>query len=182
VITPEHWDQSFGKVREIRPQQYELLKAPAPGDWLRCKELVMPSWADVKTNAEEARAMGPDHSYDLAGIVFGAVEFYQKVKKGSDWDYKKYSEDFESFGNYNFGRTAASFGWDREFAHRMAGLFQERSRPEWGSPFRGAPYGDDPCDYYWIDKGYDDFRDSTLRSSEPRTDSSYGQRDTRTLA
>ena len=78
----------------------------------------------------------------------------------------------------NFGVVAKAFGYSQEFAKRCAGLYQiweGNSKKEWRSnislitvyranqfgyvssvsyPTMGPPYGDDPRDQYWIDKGY----------------------------
>jgi hypothetical protein len=85
--------------------------------------------------------------------------FYKYVNGEGDWDFKKFSkDDFEAFGNWHYGLVGRAFGWPRGVLSRMAGWAQVRdktSRPEWGSPLGGPPYGDDPVDQQNIESGTD---------------------------
>jgi hypothetical protein len=84
--------------------------------------------------------------------------FYDQVKNGAPWDYKQQGAQYENFGNFNYGMTAAAAGIPEDVALRAAGWEQERagtSRDEWGNPTDlGGSYGDDPADQQQIRDGY----------------------------
>ena len=84
--------------------------------------------------------------------------FYDQVKNGAPWDYKQQGAQYENFGNFNYGMTAAAAGIPEQVALRAAGWAQERagtSRDEWGNPTDlGGSYGDDPADQQQIRDGY----------------------------
>jgi hypothetical protein len=100
---------------------------------------------------------------------YNPLWFRNQVKKGGPWDYKQQGNQFEPFGNFNYGATGRANGYlfDAQFLLRMAGAAQisdGTSRPEWGDPamsplgvpyrHRGTPpYGDDPEDQRWIQLG-----------------------------
>lgn len=89
------------------------------------------------------------------GISMNIVEFYQAVRNKGRWDYKQQGAEYQDFGNFNYGATgqAAGFG---PILLPAAGWAQTRagtSKPEWGSPFGKAPYGDDPADQAMIRAG-----------------------------
>jgi hypothetical protein len=82
--------------------------------------------------------------------------FYNQVRNHGPWDYKQRGKQYQDFGNFNYGATAASFGFPAEVARRMAGYAQRRantSNPAWGGPLGAAPYGDDPHDQAMINAG-----------------------------
>jgi len=78
------------------------------------------------------------------------------VRPGGAQDYKT-GGDFEEFGNFNYGATGRAVGLSPETLLRGAGAAQimvERGYdPGFGTPLGGPPYGDDPRDQYWIQRG-----------------------------
>jgi type VI secretion system secreted protein VgrG len=91
--------------------------------------------------------------------------FRDMVNNNGPWDYKRRRKDWEDFGNYNFGATGAATGlFTLETLLREAGRKQcenNTSRPEWGNPDSGPPYGDEPIDQYWIRQGWNDYMRGT---------------------
>ncbi|MFN7609956.1 MAG: polymorphic toxin type 44 domain-containing protein, partial [bacterium] len=68
---------------------------------------------------------------------------------------------YEDFGNFNFGATAAAMGLTLAQAQMGAGWAQRRagtSAPEFGSPWGGPPYGDAPEDQRQIELGHRYYR------------------------
>jgi RHS repeat-associated protein len=96
-------------------------------------------------------------------------------KSGSKFQFKGKEMSGEDLGNFHFGAVAKAFGFDEEYALKMAGLAQRlfsKSKDEWKnykeykttSPTTGAtftsrewlwPYGDDPRDQIWIQYGFE---------------------------
>ena len=93
--------------------------------------------------------------------------FYYEVRSKGPWDYKlrsvrdkqgKILTSYEDFGNFNYGATGAALGLDLEVLLKAAGgyqVYEKHSRPEWGNPLSGPPYGDDPKDQAQIRAGYE---------------------------
>lgn len=79
--------------------------------------------------------------------------FRNQVKSGGPWDYKQQHPIYERFGNFNYGATGKAWGFPDQVLLRAAGSVQENRLEEWGSPFGGPPYGDDPVDQYYIHLG-----------------------------
>ena len=82
--------------------------------------------------------------------------FYKQVRNRGPWDYKQRSASYEAFGNFNYGATGTAAGIPASRLLRAAGMAQiaaGTSRPEFGSWWQDAPYGDDPNDQYWINQG-----------------------------
>ncbi|ORJ52107.1 type IV secretion protein Rhs [Kluyvera intermedia] len=82
--------------------------------------------------------------------------FYQKVRNKGPWDYKQFDPYWAAFGNFIFGATGYAAGIPAEILLMGTGWAQSRartSRPEWGTWYKDAPYGDDPQDQYWIKEG-----------------------------
>ena len=107
-----------------------------------------PPGAYVDKNMAEARK----HFYD----PFRLNWFKKMVQNKGPWDYKQQGRQYQDFGNFNYGATGNSAGIFSEILLRAAGHAQQKagtSRPEWGSPFGGPPYGDDPADQEMIKKG-----------------------------
>ena len=101
----------------------------------------------------------------------GSSWFYEKVRNGGDWDYKKHGSRYQSFGNFNYGASGAAFGFSEDTLLRMAGWAQVKagtSRSDWGeAPSKWeayfgvggrAPFGDDPIDRKWILHGIEYYR------------------------
>ena len=123
-----------------------------------------PPRADVDANTEEARSQW----WNPLSILW----FRDQVRNKGPWDYKQQGDEYQNFGNFNYGATGAALGLSRDLLLREAGRAQQAagtSRPEWGNPgvriplpipfynYGGVPpYGDDPVnDVPWINRGYD---------------------------
>lgn len=132
----------------------------------------LPPGADLAANVEKAKKM------------YNPLTFYNHVKTGGEWDYKKAGEEYEPGGNFNFGVVAKAYGLPEWVAKVGAGAYQIASRtsnPEFGGPsplfkskynpdldmyedttpflykYSGVikrPHGDDPMDQYEIEKGF----------------------------
>jgi type VI secretion system secreted protein VgrG len=113
-----------------------------------------PPGADVNTNIRDAARQ------------YNPAWFFRQVRNKGPWDYKQQGKGreiggnynpYEAFGNFNYGATAAAFGFPDQVVLRLAGFAQWRagtSLPEYGSPFGlFPPYGDDPLDQHWIQAG-----------------------------
>lgn len=90
------------------------------------------------------------------GSAFLYSWFYKQVRNRGPWDYKQLSSRNEAFGNFNYGAAGTAAGIPSSRLLRAAGMAQTAagtSRPEFGSWWRDAPYGDDPNDQYWIKQG-----------------------------
>jgi hypothetical protein len=83
--------------------------------------------------------------------------FYDQVRNGGPWDFKQQGKPYEDAGNYHYGYMAACSGIPLSVALRAAGWAQRRlgtSKPQWGAPWTGPPYGDDPADQIQIEGGF----------------------------
>lgn len=123
----------------------------------------IPVGADVDENIRAAEVAG-NFSPRTGGQGF--FWFYNQVRNGGPWDYKRTSSWYEDFGNFNYGATGSAFGYSEATLLRAAGWAQSRagtSSINWGKPtsavgaFFGSggspPFGDDPKDQYWIKEG-----------------------------
>jgi len=104
-----------------------------------------PTGVDIDKNIEDASKMSRS-------------KFYHQVRNMGVWDYKQLGEQYQDFGNFNYGATGRSAGFPRGLLLRMAGWAQLEagtSKPEWGNPWGREPYGDDPSDQDMIIQGMD---------------------------
>jgi hypothetical protein len=101
--------------------------------------------------------------------------FRDMVKSFGPWDFKndpkyKHWPRVEEFGNYHYGYMGAALGLPLLVLENEAGRAQTQDprtppgywpghpspHPWW--PWGGEwPYGDDPRDQYWIERGYRDY-------------------------
>ena len=83
--------------------------------------------------------------------------FRDQVRSGGPWDYKKNGHpEMEHVGNFNYGATGSALGVPGNILERMAGYYQWHSgtrESENGYFWWKEPYGDDPIDQYYINKG-----------------------------
>lgn len=92
------------------------------------------------------------------GRIVGPIDyhwFYEQVRNRGPWDFKQRG-DFEEFGNFHYGAVGYAGGIPESILLRGAGCAQMRagtSLPEWSSCWSEPPYGDDPRDQYWIERG-----------------------------
>lgn len=78
-------------------------------------------------------------------------------------DYKRQGQQYEPFGNFNYGATGRALGIPGDVLLRAAGAVQvikegvtgQPAGP--GSPFGSAPYGDYPRDQFYIRQGIEYF-------------------------
>lgn len=112
---------------------------------------IAPPKADVLFNMHKAKGR--------SGSVPGPSDylwFYNQVRNGGPWDYKQKGQQFEAFGNFNYGATGWAMGIPEQILLRAAGWAQLRAgtaEEAWGDWSEDAPYGDDPSDQAWIKKG-----------------------------
>jgi RHS repeat-associated protein len=107
----------------------------------------IPPNVDICDDIEEAKKLG-------------SVGFYDKVKSGGDWDFKKDGKQYEDYGNYHYGVVGRAAGWAAGTLQRAAGAYQIYSgRSPSGSswPLGDPPYGDDFIDHAWINQGMKDY-------------------------
>lgn len=92
-----------------------------------------------------------------ASYILSLVAFKGLVENNGVWDYKRQGSQYEDFGNFNFGATAAAMGIPQWVALNGAGIYQQTrgaAAAGQGTPLVKAPYGDDPKDAEMIKKGY----------------------------
>ncbi|HWA11770.1 MAG TPA: RHS repeat-associated core domain-containing protein [Burkholderiales bacterium] len=86
---------------------------------------------------------------------------YSQVQNKGPWDYKQQGSQYQDFGNFNYGATAAASNIPASIIYRGAGWAQgaaNTSSPQWGTWWGSYPYGDDPADQYWIAQGIQYYR------------------------
>ena len=107
----------------------------------------------IANNMREARNHGMSRNMATPSTYYW---FYQKVRNGGPWDYKKFDPYFAAFGNFNFGAAGTAAGIPANILLMGAGWAQGRagtSKPEWGKWYEKPPYGDDPTDKRNIREG-----------------------------
>ena len=103
-----------------------------------------PSCANLDSNINQAL-----HS-------FNPFWFYNQVRNHGPWDYMQQGFQYDEFGNFNYGATGTAFGFPSGVLLRMAGWAQIQagtSLTQWGKPWGGPPYGDDPPGQEQIKQG-----------------------------
>ncbi len=131
---------------------YGGLIATGHGPNCDCSKLPVPNHpecANINNNIAQAR-----QHYDPNW-------FYNQVRNHGPWDYKQHGSQYQDFGNFNYGATGAAFGFPDQILLRMAGWAQTQagtSLPQWGGPWGGPPYGDDPADQILINQGIEYFK------------------------
>jgi hypothetical protein len=102
----------------------------------------------------------PPHAVAATDITRRLDYFYYQVRNKAPWDYKQLGPAFQPAGNFNFGATGASLGIPDQVLYRGAAAAQivaGTSQPQFGNPLWVSPYGDDPLDQVWIQRGIDYF-------------------------
>ena len=110
----------------------------------------------VSIDANMREAHNQKSFFSRGGTSFLFSWFYTKVRNGGAWDYKQKGRAYEAFGNFNYGASGTAAGISADVLLRGAGWAQARAgtgKPEYGSWWLDAPYGDDPRDQQWIKKG-----------------------------
>jgi hypothetical protein len=93
--------------------------------------------------------------------------YYDQVKTGGPMDYKnqptfKAHEEYDAFGQFNFGAIGAALSLPEQFIKEGAGVasftsFLRRGKlppSNFGLPWSGPPYGDQPWAQPQISAGY----------------------------
>lgn len=112
-------------------------------------------FALVARNIREAKRNGMPRNMATPRVYYW---FYQMVRNGGPWDYKRYNRAWANFGNFNYGATGIAAGIPPNILLMGGGFAQGRagtSRKEWGHWYEKPPYGDDPTDQFWIQQGID---------------------------
>jgi len=118
------------------------------------KPPLAPPGVNVNNNIDIAK----DYSW---GNPFASLAFYVIVRSNGVWDYKRQGSQYEDFGNFNFGATAAAMDFPYYIAQNGAGIYQQlrgAAAAGQGFPVVKWPYGDDPTDAKQIQAGYDYFK------------------------
>jgi hypothetical protein len=112
-----------------------------------------PDDADVDANKREAGDMWPN-----------PFAFRDAVRNRGRWDYKQRASQYENLGNFNYGAAGTAWGFSADTLKSQAGRAQMAagtSKREW-QKYGGRnnsrmlpPYGDDPVDQEWIQRGID---------------------------
>jgi hypothetical protein len=95
--------------------------------------------------------LNPDHAAFM-------IWFYYKVRNHGPWDYKQLHKDYENFGNFHYGAVGQAGQLPDQILLRAAGFAQRVAKtqdPEvdWGHWLWREPYGDDPRDVIWVNRG-----------------------------
>jgi RHS repeat-associated protein len=108
---------------------------------------------------------GVDYADNMDRARHNPFWFRDQVKNKGPMDYKQRGSVYQDFGNFNYGAVGAAVGFPNSILLREAGRAQKAagtSRPNWGDPGSRAnpiggtpPYGDDPEDQAWIQRGVD---------------------------
>jgi RHS repeat-associated protein len=148
----------------------------APGDtWVECPKA--PPGVSLYANMKTAESLGfrhppvahgDDNDSGFGALVASEVWFYNQVRLGGPWDFKHgpwpNRDDYEDFGNFNYGAAGSAFGYDGWTLQNEAGIAQQKD-PGSRSVGRGVPgnrfkpgsgvppYGDEPKDNQWIKNG-----------------------------
>ena len=137
---------------------------PEINDYPNSGGYISPPGVSVVTNMQSAQLFADGHD-----VLKQYLWFYNQVKNNSpannpngtnpnSWDYKQGGAQYEGFGNFNYGATGTAMGIPEEVLLRMAGAAQggaKTSLKNFGTPFGGPPYGDDPVDQAAIRDGID---------------------------
>jgi hypothetical protein len=77
------------------------------------------------------------------------------MKRRGPWDYRtNQGQQYDDFGNFNFGAIAAEMGLPYYLTQNLAGYYQGEG-PGSGVLFLSWPYGDDEAGALQIQAGYD---------------------------
>ena len=129
------------------PSFWDLLKWGAP-DGPCPTPPPAPPGVDINTNL----AIAQDYSWLNPGsdLAFLSITGHAGV-----WDYRtNLGQQFDDFGNFNFGATAAAMGFPYYVAQNAAGLYQGDPSTGSGTPFLTWPFGDDLPGALQIQAGY----------------------------
>lgn len=84
------------------------------------------------------------------------LAFLKIAGHGGVWDYRTtQGQQYDDFGNFNYGATAAAMGFPYDVVQNVAGYAQGDSSTGSGTPLWKWPYGDDLPGEVQIQAGYD---------------------------
>jgi RHS repeat-associated protein len=89
--------------------------------------------------------------------------FYKIVRNKAPWDYKQQGEQYEAFGNFNYGATGSALGIPPGVLRGAAGVaayMASTSEPQNGLPFLSPLNGDNAIDQFWIQAGINYYYDT----------------------
>jgi hypothetical protein len=94
------------------------------------------------------------HDYSIynpgAFLAYAQLEWHSGL-----WDYRtNFGQQYDDFGNFNFGATAAAMGATYYETQNAAGIYDHSGKSE-GIPFFKWPYGDDVDGAKQVQAGYD---------------------------
>ena len=121
----------------------------------------IPPGASLEKNIAEAeRYRNTDPLLNSMNPARVPLWFYNQVNTGGDWAYKQSGhEQYQDFGNFNYGATGRALGFSRQTLLRMAGWkhIRDGSLPSEGHylDIGDSCYGDDCRDQEWIIRGMD---------------------------
>lgn len=125
---------------------------------------LMPAKIPPKVSVDDNIKMA-EFAHKLLSPGQALLWFYLQVRNHAPWDYKNTSgHEYADFGNFNYGATGAALGIPDATLLRMAGWAQTRSgntgsgvSPGFLDSILGfggkPPFGDDPADQIWIERG-----------------------------
>jgi len=118
---------------------------------------LLPDGVNISQNVDEAHQNG------------GIYWLYQNERNKGPWDFKQQNKDYADGGNFHYGIIAEAAGIPDWLIMRAPGVAQIRagtSKEEYGKPWGSPPYGDDPNDQYWIQKGRDYYNSHYRQAGE----------------
>lgn len=167
-----NWDPSGLITEQIRSHMAEVMKTLTPA--------VTEPGPPPKDIADQFNRLLQDALGEAQSKKGDLVWFFEKLRPGGEWDLKlqeTYSApsftwnglrlDYDAPGNILYGYIGHAIGVNIGILHFFAGVFQilgGTSEAEWwGSPF----WGDDPRDYFWVDYGYQLYKEPPTLPPEP---------------
>jgi RHS repeat-associated protein len=126
----------------------EGFKSPGPLP----RHCVTPPHAPPGANIDSNISVFNDTSIFNIGADLAAANL---MRRRGDWDYRtNQGQQYDDFGNFNYGAIAATMGLPYYVTQNLAGLYQGNS-PGSGTPLNIWPYGDDVAGALQIQAGYD---------------------------
>jgi hypothetical protein len=119
-----------------------------------------PPNVNVDENMRRAREMqeaimnGMPHDMPPPDPAYGIMTAW--FPKDHEMDYKKGGDQYQDFGNFNYGAVGSALGIGPYMLHGAAGMAQIKDgtwKEKFGLPFVTEQSGDDKKDYKQIDKG-----------------------------
>lgn len=84
-----------------------------------------PDGVSLHLNMGTARHNKVRYKYGRGALLW--FWFYEQVRNGGPWDYKKGGSEFEDFGNFHYGAVGTAAGFSSAILLRAAGAAQFRA-------------------------------------------------------